>query len=74
MSKEVVICEAQSLTEIQNNINSIYLDAEQKNLDATIVSFTKTAGYVSTNMYGGYPEITPCYTAVIEFTPKGTSQ
>jgi hypothetical protein len=74
MRKHLRIFESESLSEIENKINSIYDEAEQKNLDATIVSFNKTAGFVGTNMYGGYLRITPCYTAVLEVTPKRTNQ
>lgn len=74
MRKQLRIFESESLSEIEEKINSIYEEAEQKNLDATIVSFTRTAGFVGTNMYGGYPRIMPCYTAVLEVTPKWENQ
>lgn len=52
MRKQLRIFETESLSEIENQINSIYDEAEEKNLDATIVSFTRTVGFIGTNMYG----------------------
>ena len=74
MRKQLRIFESESLSEIETNINNIYDEAEQKNLEATIVSFIKTSGFISTNMYGGFPRITPCYIAVLEVKPKFENQ
>lgn len=74
MKRYVIMREANSLEEIENIINEIYQDAEQKGFGYKVENLIKTDALVTNNMYSGYNRTKPCYTVLIEISTEGSNQ